>query len=203
MTEAVHKASYFEPDRDERVRCTLCPHECRIAEGFKGACGVRVNHRGTLYTLVYDRVVARHVEPIEKKPFFHFLPGSIAYSIGTVGCSLRCTFCQNSEISQWPKSELPRKLEWATGDDPEVGCPKVAALGKRIPGQPVAPAKIVRAALDAGLLVGAEDEVLRAAPNNDRLAEVLHAPRVLDAAPAVGAGDPVAHVSLLCLYLTT
>jgi pyruvate formate lyase activating enzyme len=149
MTEAVHEASYFEPNRGGRVRCTLCPHECQIAEGFKGACGVRVNHRGKLYTLVYDRVVARHVEPIEKKPFFHFLPGSIAYSIGTVGCNLRCTFCQNWEISQWPKSELPRKLEWATDDDPGVGCPEVAALGEEIPGEPVAPDEVVRAALDA------------------------------------------------------
>jgi pyruvate formate lyase activating enzyme len=111
---------------------------------------VRVNHRGTLYTLVYDRVVARHVEPIEKKPFFHFLPGSIAYSIGTVGCNLRCAFCQNWEISQWPKSELPRKLEWATDDDPSVGCPELARFGERIPGEPVAPDEVVRAALDAG-----------------------------------------------------
>jgi pyruvate formate lyase activating enzyme len=148
--ESVHEALYWERDRDERVRCVLCPHDCRIPDGAKGACGVRINRHGTLYTLAYDRVVARHVEPIEKKPLFHFLPGSTAYSIGTVGCNLRCAFCQNWDISQWPKRELPRHLEWATDDDPRVGCPELAALGESIPGEAVSPEEIVRGAVRVG-----------------------------------------------------
>jgi pyruvate formate lyase activating enzyme len=118
-------ASFQESLPGGRVRCTLCPHECRIPGGAAGACGVRVNRRGTLYTLVDDRVVARHVDPIEKKPLFHFMPGSSTYSIATVGCCLHCAFCQNREISQWP-------------------------AGRAIPGERVTPAVIVDAALAAG-----------------------------------------------------
>ncbi|MBW1805646.1 MAG: AmmeMemoRadiSam system radical SAM enzyme, partial [Deltaproteobacteria bacterium] len=73
-----------------------------IKEGSKGICGVRENRAGTLISLVYSQVVARNVDPIEKKPLFHFLPGSRSYSISTVGCNFRCTFCQNSDISQMP-----------------------------------------------------------------------------------------------------
>jgi hypothetical protein len=72
---------------------------------------VRYNHGGKLYTLVYDKLVAREVNPIEKKPLFHFHPGSFAYSISTVGCSLRCSFCQNWYISQWPKDHLPKHID--------------------------------------------------------------------------------------------
>ena len=109
-----------------------------------------MNHRGTLATLVYDRVVARPVEAIEKKPFFHFLPGSTAYSIGTVGCNLRCAFCQNWDISQWPKSELPRKLTWATDDDAGLACPELAGLDDQIPGEPVTPEELDRGAVRSG-----------------------------------------------------
>jgi pyruvate formate lyase activating enzyme len=111
---------------------------------------VRVNRRGTLYTLAYDRVIARHVDPIEKKPLFHFLPGSPAYSISTVGCNLRCAFCQNWDISQWPKDHLARRTEWATDENARVGCPELEALDESIPGEPVTPEAVVRGALDAG-----------------------------------------------------
>jgi pyruvate formate lyase activating enzyme len=150
VTDSVHEAVFWEPDRDARVRCVLCPHDCRIPDGAKGACGVRVNRHGTLYTIVYDRVVARNIDPIEKKPLFHFLPGSTAYSIGTVGCNLRCAFCQNWDISQWPKRALPHHVEWATDDDARVGCPELAALGESIPGEAVSPEEIVRGAARAG-----------------------------------------------------
>ena len=83
--EGLHEARFYEPLSDGRVLCTLCPHDCHIVDGGRGACGVRYNHAGKLYTLVYDRVVAREVNPIEKKPLFHFYPGSFAYSISTVG----------------------------------------------------------------------------------------------------------------------
>ena len=103
---AVHEAAFWEADRDARVRCVLCPHDCRIPDGAKGACGVRLNRHGTLYTVAYDRVVARHVEPIEKKPLFHYLPGTPAFSIATAGCNIECKFCQNWQISQFRPEQV-------------------------------------------------------------------------------------------------
>jgi pyruvate formate lyase activating enzyme len=82
-----------------RVRCNLCAHRCSIAPGKRGVCRVRENREGTLWSLVYERAVACSVDPIEKKPLFHFLPGSRALSIATVGCNFRCRFCQNYHIS--------------------------------------------------------------------------------------------------------
>jgi pyruvate formate lyase activating enzyme len=85
------------------VKCHLCRHGCKIDDGKKGICGVRLNKDGTLYTLVYDKVVSTNVDPIEKKPLFHFWPGSKSFSIATVGCNFFCTFCQNYSISQMPR----------------------------------------------------------------------------------------------------
>jgi pyruvate formate lyase activating enzyme len=82
------------------VKCFLCAHGCLIAEGERGRCRARMNLRGELRSLVYGRPMAEHVDPIEKKPFYHFLPGSQAYSLATSGCPLRCKFCQNWVISQ-------------------------------------------------------------------------------------------------------
>ena len=97
------KEAYLYEKRDlNRVRCLLCGHKCLIKEGGKGICGVRENQNGILISLVYGKVIARHVDPIEKKPLFHFLPGSRSYSIATVGCNFRCLFCQNADISQMP-----------------------------------------------------------------------------------------------------
>ncbi|MBC7293635.1 MAG: radical SAM protein, partial [Thermoleophilia bacterium] len=85
-----------------RVHCYLCAHHCLISPGERGRCGVRENRDGVLYTLVYGCPVATAVDPIEKKPLFHFLPGSLSYSLATVGCNFRCRFCQNADISQMP-----------------------------------------------------------------------------------------------------
>ena len=85
---------------EKRVHCHLCAHECRIAESDYGICGVRQNVDGLLYTMVYGLVIAAHVDPIEKKPLYHFLPGSKSYSIATIGCNFKCGFCQNWQISQ-------------------------------------------------------------------------------------------------------
>lgn len=82
--------------------CGLCSHRCRIKEGQRGICGVRENKGGILYSLVYGYLVAEHVDPIEKKPMFNFLPDSLAYSIATVGCNFSCLHCQNHDISQYP-----------------------------------------------------------------------------------------------------
>jgi len=87
------------------VHCFLCAHRCKIADSKRGICGVRENRGGTLYTLIYGKVVAQHIDPIEKKPLFHFQPDSRSYSIATVGCNFRCLHCQNFEISQMSKDQ--------------------------------------------------------------------------------------------------
>ena len=94
------EALLYEPLKDGGVQCRLCNHYCVIKDGRRGICNVRENQEGMLHTLVYDNVIACHVDPIEKKPLFHFYPGSLAYSLGTVGCNFRCRFCQNADIAQ-------------------------------------------------------------------------------------------------------
>lgn len=89
-----------------QVKCGLCPNGCVLDDGDRGVCRVRKNVKGSLYTLVYSRIAAAHVDPIEKKPFFHFLPGSTAYSVGTAGCNIACKFCQNWELSQSNPEDL-------------------------------------------------------------------------------------------------
>lgn len=97
------EALLYEKLEDSVVRCHLCAHRCRIAEGKKGVCHVRENRAGTLYSLVYGRLISQAIDPIEKKPLFHFYPGSVSLSIATVGCNFRCLFCQNADISQMPR----------------------------------------------------------------------------------------------------
>jgi pyruvate formate lyase activating enzyme len=96
------EAYLYEPLEDNKVKCNLCSHRCVIKAGRRGKCSVRENQAGKLHTLVYGKVIARHVDPIEKKPLFHFLPGTLSYSIATVGCNFRCRFCQNADIAQMP-----------------------------------------------------------------------------------------------------
>lgn len=99
MKEAV----LYQKLSDNRVECSLCIHRCVIADGRMGVCNVRENRDGTLYSLVYGRAISQHVDPIEKKPLYHFYPGSAAYSIATPGCNFRCQWCQNWEIAQMPR----------------------------------------------------------------------------------------------------
>ncbi len=94
------EAGFYNHLEDDLVRCGLCPHQCTISPGRKGICGVRKNIEGTLYSLVYGRPCSIHIDPIEKKPFFHLFPGSLALSLSTVGCNMSCKFCQNWQISQ-------------------------------------------------------------------------------------------------------
>lgn len=82
------------------IQCELCPHRCRVSRGKRGLCRVRENRDGKYYSLVYENPCAIHPDPIEKKPFFHVLPGTISYSLATAGCNFQCKFCQNWEISQ-------------------------------------------------------------------------------------------------------
>ena len=103
------KAYLYKKLSDKKVQCLNCAHRCVILPGKRGICGVRENINGKLYSLVYGKAVAIHVDPIEKKPFFHFLPGSYSLSVATVGCSFACKNCQNWDISQGPK--LTGKIE--------------------------------------------------------------------------------------------
>ncbi len=97
------EARFYQKKPDNSITCGLCNHHCKIKVGKRGICGVRENRDGVLYSLVYGRLVSENLDPIEKKPLFHFLPGSTSYSISTVGCNFRCLHCQNYEISQYPR----------------------------------------------------------------------------------------------------
>ncbi|MGV8057850.1 MAG: AmmeMemoRadiSam system radical SAM enzyme [Smithellaceae bacterium] len=100
----IREAMLYEKLGDNRVHCKLCAHRCTIKPDRRGICGVRENKDGILYSLVYGTLIAEHIDPIEKKPFFHVHPASKSYSIATAGCNFNCEFCQNHEISQMPRS---------------------------------------------------------------------------------------------------
>ncbi len=118
------EALLYEKLPDQKVKCDLCNHRCLIGEGKKGICAVRENRGGTLHTLVYRRLISRNVDPVEKKPMFHFAPGSRSFSIATVGCNFRCDFCQNYEISQ-----MPREENQITGQD--VAPEEIVAMARK------------------------------------------------------------------------
>ncbi|MGW8178253.1 MAG: AmmeMemoRadiSam system radical SAM enzyme [bacterium] len=96
----IAEADYYEKLPHKKIKCKLCPRQCVIDDSERGYCGVRENREGTYYTLVHSRLCTFHVDPIEKKPLFHFNPGTMAFSIATAGCNVNCKFCQNWEISQ-------------------------------------------------------------------------------------------------------
>ncbi|HNR52861.1 MAG TPA: radical SAM protein, partial [Deltaproteobacteria bacterium] len=106
----IREAMLYEREEGQKVRCRLCSHRCRISEDHFGFCGVRQNRDGILYTHVYGEVIAAQVDPIEKKPLYHFLPGTDSYSIATIGCNFRCDFCQNWSISQVSSRE--ERIQW-------------------------------------------------------------------------------------------
>ena len=96
----MREADYYEKLEDDVVHCLLCPQDCRIKPGKAGFCRIRENHEGTLYAVKYGRCASYAVDPIEKKPLYHFHPGSYVFSLGAFGCNLRCRHCQNWELSQ-------------------------------------------------------------------------------------------------------
>ncbi|PLY02391.1 MAG: AmmeMemoRadiSam system radical SAM enzyme [Desulfuromonas sp.] len=122
----MHEARFWEKEQGNAVRCKLCRFYCHIAMGKRGLCGVRENRDGILYSRVYGRSVASNVDPIEKKPLFHLLPGSLSYSVATVGCNFSCRHCQNHQIAQWPREK------------------------DSIPGENLSPEEIVSQAVKAG-----------------------------------------------------
>lgn len=106
------EAMFYQKGENQEVNCFLCNHRCTVKEGNKGLCGVRENREGILYSLVYGKSISESVDPIEKKPLFHFFPGSRSFSIATVGCNFKCLHCQNSNISQ-----MPRDQKYIAGND--------------------------------------------------------------------------------------
>ncbi len=98
--EQLHEARQYRHGEDDTLICSLCNHRCTIREGKHGICGVRENRGGILYAMTYGRVSSEAVDPIEKKPLYHFLPGTLSYSLGSVGCNFRCEHCQNWQISR-------------------------------------------------------------------------------------------------------
>jgi len=115
---------FYKKLADHKVKCTLCAHQCEIASGKRGICRVRENQEGVLYSLNYQRLIAEHIDPIEKKPLFHFYPGTQSYSIAAMGCNFRCLHCQNWSISQVRKDIIE--------------------------GEKVSPERVVQAALHSG-----------------------------------------------------
>ena len=106
----MHEAELYTPNPDRSVVCRLCNHGCRIADGRSGRCGVRHNQDGRLFTASFGRISAEHVDPIEKKPLNHFLPGTLCYSLGSVGCNFTCSHCQNWQLSSSARSILALPL---------------------------------------------------------------------------------------------
>lgn len=127
---------------NKKVHCEACYHFCVIEPGKTGICGVRQNQDGRLFSLVYGHLVAQQVDPIEKKPFYHFLPGSQTYSIATVGCNFKCLNCQNASISQIGLTVEARGAESKLRD---ANIPQIK-LFEAISGTEVAPLSIVNAA---------------------------------------------------------
>lgn len=121
----MHEALFYQKKDGKKVQCVLCNHRCLISQGQRGICGVRENQKGVLYALTYGKAIASHIDPIEKKPLFHFLPGSKSYSIATIGCNFACKFCQNYDISQYSK------------------------FGKQIIGEDLPPSQVVKEAKEA------------------------------------------------------
>jgi pyruvate formate lyase activating enzyme len=128
MNEAI---LYDRLDR-ERVRCSVCSHRCTIESGDRGICAVRENANGRLVSLIYGKLIARDIDPIEKKPLYQFYPGTRTYSIATVGCNFRCSNCQNAYISQYPRDHAGRIVGDPVSSDEVVaeavagGCHSIA-----------------------------------------------------------------------------
>ncbi|MBN1592956.1 MAG: AmmeMemoRadiSam system radical SAM enzyme [Candidatus Coatesbacteria bacterium] len=115
-----HPAQFYKKLDGSRIQCQLCPRECIVPEGERGYCRVRENQKGEYFSIVYGRPCTYHVDPIEKKPFYHFMPGTTAFSLAAAGCNMHCKFCQNWQISQ------PKPEELRTFDLPPSDCVSMA-----------------------------------------------------------------------------
>ncbi|MBD3363414.1 AmmeMemoRadiSam system radical SAM enzyme [Candidatus Dojkabacteria bacterium] len=106
----MHKATLFKKTKEKKIQCLACSHYCKIPTEQTGICGIRENKDGELYLLVYGKAIAANIDPIEKKPLYHFMPGTKIFSIGTIGCNFQCSFCQNWDISQMSRT-IKRRLK--------------------------------------------------------------------------------------------
>jgi pyruvate formate lyase activating enzyme len=147
------EAKFYQKLPNRKIKCKLCPRECTVGDKERGYCGVRENRGGTYYSLVHSRVCAAHVDPIEKKPLFHYLPGTNAFSMATAGCNVNCKFCQNWDISQSRPEQIPaeyappqRVAELAK----QYSCPTIAYTYS----EPVVFAEYLMDAADAGHAAG-------------------------------------------------
>ena len=147
IRQALLGEPFDDPVAPGSVRCVACAHRCVLRPSRVGICGVRQNRGGWLYTLAYGQIVAAKAEPIEKKPFYHFMPGSFAYSIGTQGCNFHCAFCQNWEMSQAHREGLVPESRNATPE--EVVEEAVAAGARSIAYTYVEPTVFIEFALDS------------------------------------------------------
>ena len=110
------EALYYQKTEDDKVQCFLCPHQCKISEGKRGICRVRKNVEGRLIAETYGKLIAINQDPIEKKPLYHFYPGSQILSVGSIGCSFHCDFCQNCDISQSSVDDSPFLKNYSIDD---------------------------------------------------------------------------------------
>jgi len=150
---------YQKLESNKKIKCKLCPRECVVGDKERGYCGVRENHQGTYYSLVHSRVCAAHIDPIEKKPLFHYLPGTLAFSIATAGCNVNCKFCQNWDISQVRPEQVP--AEYAPPAlladlAKQRGCPTIAYTYS----EPVVFSEYIMDAADAGHEAGVRSVVV-------------------------------------------
>jgi pyruvate formate lyase activating enzyme len=166
------EARWYQKQANKRIKCGLCPRQCVVGDKERGYCGVRENRDGVYYTLVHSRVCAAHVDPIEKKPLFHYLPGSLAFSLATAGCNVNCKFCQNWDISQSRPEQVsaqfapPKRVAELAA---QYRCPTIAYTYS----EPVVWSEFVMDTADAGHAAGIrsivvsngyiQDEPLRAA----------------------------------------
>ncbi|HUI58224.1 MAG TPA: AmmeMemoRadiSam system radical SAM enzyme [Bryobacteraceae bacterium] len=153
------EAKFYEKQPYKKIKCKLCPRECVIDDHERGYCGVRENRGGVYYTLVHSRLCTAHIDPIEKKPFFHFAPGTMAFSIATAGCNVNCKMCQNWEISQVRPEQVesmyvpPKRLAQAAADN---HCFSIAYTYS----EPVVFAEYVLDAAEAGRAAGVKSAVV-------------------------------------------
>ncbi len=153
------EAKFYQKLQNSKIKCKLCPRECTVGDKERGYCGVRENRGGTYYSMVHSRVCAAHVDPIEKKPLFHYLPGTVAFSLATAGCNVNCKFCQNWDISQSRPEEIPAQYappQRVTELAKQYSCPTIAYTYS----EPVVWAEYLMDCADAGHAAGVRSIVV-------------------------------------------
>ncbi len=152
----MHESLLYTKGKEKSVHCLLCCHYCHILNGGSGRCGVRENKNGVLYSLVYGQLIAKNVDPVEKKPLFHLLPGSLSYSIATVGCNFSCRHCQNASISQVKPSATENRMPGQLHSAEEVIAAALASGAESISYTYVEPTIFFEFALDCMKLARAQ-----------------------------------------------